>query len=413
MAEVQKPELLAPAGDMEKLKVACIYGADAVYLGGPAFGLRAHAGNFSLEEMQEGITFAHDLGKKVYVTVNIFAQNNDINEAKVYLKSLGMIGVDGLLVSDLGLFDLARSVVPDIPLHVSTQANTTNYASCRKWQEMGAKRVVMAREVSLADIKVVGEKTEGLELEAFVHGAMCMAYSGRCLLSAHMTGRSANLGECSHPCRYKYRLVEEMRPNEFMPVEEDEAGTYILSPADLCMIEFIPQLVEAGLHSLKIEGRMKSIHYVATVVKAYRQAIDAFFTSHWNYITAMSVCVPELGKSGARPLNTGFYFGSPQATLEKARDAGQFLFVGLVLDFDAQKQRILVEQRNKFSIGDLLEVLSPSGDNVRFRVEKIHTLDGGDRESAPHPQEKLYLSIPLRVEPWSLLRKVLSKEESR
>ncbi len=406
---MQKPELLAPAGDMEKLKYAFHYGADAVYLGGPAFGLRAGAGNFSLEEIGEGVKFAHSRGKKVYITVNIFANNSHVDQAEEYLLSLKGFRVDGLIISDLGIFRVAQAVVPELPIHISTQANTTNYLSAQGWGELGAKRVVLARENSLDDLKVIKDKNSKLQIEAFVHGAMCMSYSGRCFLSAYLSGRSANMGECTHPCRWKYRLVEELRPGEYLPVGEDEDGSYIMSPADLCMIEFIPQLVGMGVDTFKIEGRMKSIHYVATVVKAYREAIDAFYTSHWDFIRRMPEWVSELQKASSRPFNTGFYFGAPKTTpLPEAVVTKLPQFVGVVLDFDGEKNRALVEQRNRFFVGDVLEVVSPGRENFSWKLEKIIDLEGNNLGVAPHPKQQVYVPVPRALEPWSLLRKIPS-----
>lgn len=404
---MKKPELLAPAGDLEKLKYALHYGADAVYVGGPAFGLRAGAGNFSMEEMGEGVGIAHSRGKKVYVTVNIFARNSDLDQAEAYLLKLKELKVDGIIISDLGLFRIAAAAVPEVPIHISTQANTTNYLSVQGWGELGASRVVVARENSLDDLKIIKDKNSKVQIEAFVHGAMCMSYSGRCFLSAYMSGRSANLGECTHPCRWKYQLVEELRPGEYLPVEEDEGGSYIMSPADLCMIEFIPQLIGTGIDCFKIEGRMKSIHYVATVVKAYREAIDAFFTSHWDYIRKMPVWVSELKKAGSRPYNTGFYFGPPKTAIpHEGEEAETLQFVGVVLEYDGLNKRILVEQRNRFFAGDVLEVLSPTGENFRWKMEKIIDSEGNSLAAAPHPKQQVYLPVPREIEPGSLLRRV-------
>jgi U32 family peptidase len=404
---MKKPELLAPAGDLEKLKYALHYGADAVYLGGPAFGLRAGAGNFSLEEMAEGVQYAHAQGKKVYVTVNIFAKNSQVDEAEDYFLKLKDLRVDALIISDMGIFRVARAVVPELPVHISTQANTTNYLGAQSWAELGAKRVVLARENSLDELKFIKDKNSKLEIEAFVHGAMCMSYSGRCFLSAYMTGRSANLGECTHPCRWKYRLVEELRPGEYLPVGEDEDSSYIMSPADLCMIEFIPQLVASGIDSFKIEGRMKSIHYVATVVKAYREAIDAFYTSHWDFIRRMPEWVSELRNASSRPFNTGFYFGPPKTIpLEEAFAAKLPQFVGVVLDFDSEGKRALVEQRNRFFVGDILEAVSPEGENFRWKLEQIFDIEENKLGVAPHPKQQVYLPAPQALKPWSLLRRI-------
>lgn len=403
---MKKPELLAPAGDLEKLKIAFLYGADAVYAGGPAYGLRAGAGNFTLDELRQGIGLAHSLGKKVYVTVNIFARNSDLEGAEEYLLKLRDLRVDGLIISDLGLFRVAVAAVPKVPIHISTQANTTNYLGAQGWGELGARRVVAAREVSLEDLKVIKEKNPKLQVEAFIHGAMCLAYSGRCYLSAYMAGRSGNLGECAHPCRWKYRLVEELRPNEYLPVEEDEGGSHILSPADLCMLEFLPQLAGTGIDSLKIEGRMKSIHYVATVVKAYREALDAFYRSHWEYIKGVPGWMEELRKASSRPFNTGFYFGQPKPPSPGEPLGEQPPFVGVVKSYDGAGKRALVEQRNRFAVGDTLEALAPGEGLYRWKLMKLTTLEGEEREAAPHPQEEVYLEVPRELAGGTLLRRL-------
>lgn len=399
-----KPELLAPAGDMEKLKTAISYGADAVYLGGPGFGLRAAAGNFSLAGISEGTALAHSKDVKVYVTVNIFAGNDDIDKAPPYFKALRDIGVDALIITDLGLFSLARELVPEIPLHISTQANTTNWRSCQGWHDLGAERIVLAREVSLQGIKEIKKETK-VEIETFIHGAMCMAYSGRCWLSHYFTGRSGNRGECAQPCRWKYHLVEELRPGEYIPVEENDQGTQILSPADLCMIEHVPQLIDAGLDSLKIEGRMKSVHYVATIVKAYREAIDTCYESLESYNGKKSYWLEEIKKASNRPLNTGFYFGQPEDSKEEKINV-PYKFVGIARNYDRQKKLVTIEQRNRFFKDDLLEIVPPKGDNFTYRVKKIINSSGEEMDSAPHPQQEIYLPIPKEVEPWSLIRKI-------
>ncbi len=400
---MHKPELLAPAGNMEKLQAAVIYGADAVYLGGPAFGLRAHAGNFTLAELSQGVSYAHAHNVKVYLTLNIFARNSDIEGVKVYLQDVGSTGIDALIISDLGLLRLSRELLPQLPVHVSTQANTTNWLSCREWEKLGASRVILSRELSLAEIKEIKAQV-GISLEAFIHGAMCLAYSGRCFLSAYMTGRSANRGECAHPCRYSYSLVEEKRPGEYYPVEEDEHGAYILSPADLCLLPHIPELIGAGIDALKIEGRMKSLHYTATVVKAYRRAIDAYLASRQEFETILPELAAEIAKTGTRPLTTGFYFGDG-SPVSLARGGEETEFVGIVLDYDENKKLAAVEQRNKFSLGDSLEIITPRSENLSWQVAAIYKAEGEAVNSAPHPRERLYLPIPFRVEPWSLLRK--------
>ncbi|HHY60145.1 MAG TPA: U32 family peptidase [Clostridia bacterium] len=400
---MRKPEILAPAGNLEKLKIAVIYGADAVYLGGEQYSLRAAAGNFSLREMAEGVEFAHRYGRKVYVAVNIFAHNRDLAELPGYLKEIAVLGVDGLIISDPGVLALARETVPELPVHLSTQANTTNWASVRFWQEQGVKRVVLARELSLEEIKTIRERTS-VELEAFVHGAMCMAYSGRCLLSSFFTGRSANRGACTHPCRWRYHLVEETRPGRYLPVTEDERGTYILSPRDLCMIAHIPDLARAGLDSWKIEGRMKSIHYVATVVKTYREALDLFWEDPERY-RFRPEWLSELKKVSDRGFTTGFYFGQPHREEPgKERERPEVQFVGLVLDHPFPGLA-LVEQRNHFRVGDVLEVLEPEGEPSVFRLEELYDEAGAPLEAAPHARQRVYLAAPKKLTPYSLLRR--------
>lgn len=403
---MNKPELLAPAGNLEKLKFAFLYGADAVYLGGPGYGLRAGAGNFSLEEIQEGVKIAHPQGKKVYVTLNVYATNEDLEGVESYLLKLKDLKVDGLIISDLGLFRAASAAVPQVPIHISTQANTTNYLAAQGWGEMGARRVVAAREVSLEGLKTIKERNPRLQLEAFVHGAMCLAYSGRCFLSAYLSGRSANQGECAHSCRWRYQLMEELRPGEYLPVEEDEKGSYIISPADLCMLEFIPQLVGAGIDSFKIEGRMKSLHHVATVVKVYRQAMDAYFNSHWEYIRRIPQWKEELGKAGSRPFNTGFYFGPPKMIPQEEAGEQKIRFVGVVQKYESGRKAALVEQRNRFSLGDTLEAVSPREDPFQWQLEQLTDLQGEARQAAPHPKEMVYVGVPRELPPGALLRRV-------
>lgn len=398
-----KPELLAPAGNMEKLRAAVIYGADVVYLGGPDFGLRAHAGNFTLAELRQAVSYAHAHNVKVYLTLNIFARNSDIERVKVYLREVGSTGIDALIISDLGLLRLSRELVPRLPVHISTQANTTNWLSCREWEKLGASRIILSRELTLAEIKEIKAKT-GISLEVFIHGAMCLAYSGRCFLSAYMTGRSANRGDCAHPCRYSYRLVEEKRPGEYYPVEEDIRGAYILSPADLCMLEHIPEFIQAGIDAFKIEGRMKSLHYTATVVKAYRRAIDACLASRQEFEAILPDLAAEIAKTGTRSFTTGFYFGD-NIPVSWAGDGEETEFAGVVLAYDEEKKLALVEQRNKFSRGDFLEIMAPRSENLYWQVTAIYNVEGEAVNSAPHPGEQLFLPIPFKIEPWSILRK--------
>lgn len=406
---MQKPELLAPAGNLEKLKIALAYGADAVYLGGEFFSLRAGAGNFTLEEMETGIKFAHKLGKRVYITVNIFAHNQDLKRLPGYLKNLAELKVDGLIVADPGIILIARELNLGLKLHLSTQANTTNWASVKFWQDLSVRRVVLARELSLQEIKDIKTKTD-IEVEAFVHGAMCMAYSGRCLLSSYWTGRSANRGACTHPCRWRYNIVEETRTGEALPIEEDKRGTYILSSKDLAMIQHVPELVETGLSSWKIEGRMKSIHYVATVTKVYREALDLYwgkreayqFNPLWN---------EELAKVSDRGFTTGFYFNEARGPKgmsgeNEGAERDKFDFVGLVLTGE-NSAKVLVEQRNYFEQGDMIEVLQPQDTNITFKLGKLFDERGMAIDAARHPQQKVYFESPKPLVPNSLLRRCL------
>ncbi|MBM7854043.1 putative protease [Desulfohalotomaculum tongense] len=404
---MHKPELLAPAGDLEKLKSAIIYGADAVYLGGKQFSLRAGAANFGRQELAEGVEFAHRHGANVYVAVNIFAHNQDIETLPGYFSFLEDVGVDGVIVSDPGVLTVLRRTAPDLPVHLSTQANTTNYVSARFWQEQGVKRIVLARELSLEEIKQTAARVD-VELEVFVHGAMCMAYSGRCLLSSYLTGRDANRGDCAQPCRWKYHLVEEKRPGQYFPVLEEERGTYFMSSRDLCLIEYIPQLIKAGVKSFKIEGRMKSVHYVSTVVKSYRQAIDRYFADPQNY-TLDERWMEEISKVSHRDYTTGFILGPPGREAQSDKPSQyrrDYSFVGIVRRYDQGTGMALVEQRNNFAVGDKVEVFQPRGENFTFTVREIYSEEGEPQSSAPHPQQRL--KIPMQpVERWSMLRKIV------
>ncbi|MEG6615853.1 U32 family peptidase [Peptococcaceae bacterium 1198_IL3148] len=407
---MQKPELLAPAGDLEKLKSAIIYGADAVYLGGKQFGLRASANNFGAEDLALGVEFAHQHGAKVYVTVNIFAHNHDLQLLPNYLNFLQDTGVDAIIVSDPGVIATARSVTPKLPIHLSTQANTTNWASVQFWQQQGVERVVLARELSLNEIKDISDKVD-IELEAFIHGAMCMSYSGRCLLSNHLTGRDANRGDCAQACRWKYYLMEEKRPGQYFPVEEDNRGTYFMSSRDLSLIEYVPQLIEAGVKSFKIEGRMKSVHYVATVVKCYRQAIDNYFNNREHYRIDPR-WLDEIAKVSHREYTTGFLLGQPggEAQSKNAPHANRnYRFVGVVRDYDVNSGLALVEQRNHFAVGDAVEIFQPQGDNMTMTIEKIYDQKGNLQLNAPHAQQLVKLPMP-EIKQWSMLRQVVKKD---
>lgn len=384
---MRKIELLAPAGNLEKLKVALIYGADAVYLGGKEYSLRAMADNFSIDEISEGVKFAHKLNRKVYAAVNIFPHNEELIGMGNYLKKLQDIGIDGLLISDPGVFTIAKEFVPDMEIHISTQANNVNYMSARFWYEHGAKRIVLARELSLKEIKEIRENTpEDLELEVFVHGAMCISYSGRCLLSNYMTYRDSNRGMCAHPCRYKYYLMEEKRPGEYYKVYEDDKGSYIMNSSDLCMINHIPELIQSGVSSLKIEGRMKSSYYVATVVKAYRQAIDEYIKKTDSY-KVKKEWLSELEKSSHRPFSTGFYFGKPEKQVyESSSYIRTHEICGLVTDYDEKSNIATIEQRNKIFKGDTVEILTPNRKNFEITIDNMCDSEGNAIESTPHPQ---------------------------
>ena len=385
MRRIHKPELLAPAGNMEKLHMALLYGADAVYLGGKMFGLRAFASNFSLAEMDEAVAFAHSLHKKVYVTVNIFAHNEDVNALPDYLRSLQAIGVDALLISDFGVWSVAREIIPEMPLHVSTQANTTNWAAVKAWENLGASRVVLARELSFTEMKEIGSKTE-VELEAFVHGAMCISYSGRCWLSSYLTGRDGNRGACAQVCRWEFSLTEKNRPGEVYDVAGDDQGTYIMNSKDLCLLPYLPQLMEAGICSFKIEGRMKSAHYAASVVSVYRRAIDACWRDPQHY-TVKQEWLDELEKVSHRPYTTGFALGKPDATAQVYTTSSYLQtheFVGLVRDWD--NGRLTVEQRNHMKEGETLEVFCPDGSLRTLVLKEMRNQDGEPIVAAQHPQ---------------------------
>lgn len=406
---IKKPELLAPAGSYENLVTAVKYGADAVYMGGSALGLRAKAKNFSKEEMIAGIEYAKAHNVKVYVTANVFAHNEDIQTARQYLRELGEeIKPDALIVADPGLLMLVREMLPEMEVHMSTQANNTNYLTYRFWFSQGVKRAVLARELSLQEISEIRAKIPfDMEIEGFVHGAMCMSYSGRCLISNYLTGQDANRGSCTQSCRWKYHLVEESRPGEYMPVVEDEKGTYFFNSKDLCMINHLEDVIPSGIDSLKIEGRMKTPLYVATVVKAYRQAIDLFFEDPAAYMRKKEYFMEEVGKCSHRHFDTGFFYGRPEngQIYENSSYIKDYVFVGKVLGYDEETGLHLVEQRNKFSVGDPLEVLTQTGENVAFLVEQIQTEKGESKDSATLVKERLYLRLPKRVEPETIIRR--------
>ena len=402
------PELLIPASSLEVLKTAVVFGADAVYIGGEAFGLRAKAKNFSLEEMKEGVSFAHKHGVKVYVTANILAHNNDLEGVRNYFEELKTVQPDALIISDPGIFMIAKEVLPDMELHVSTQANNTNYGTYLFWHQMGAKRVVSARELSLKEIKEIrAHIPDDLEIESFIHGAMCISYSGRCLLSNFFTGRDANQGACTHPCRWKYSIVEETRPGEYMPVYENERGTYIFNSKDLCMIEHIPDLIDAGIDSLKIEGRMKTALYVATVARTYRKALDDFKKDPELYAKNMEWYKQEIGKCTYREFTTGFYYGKPDETAQIYDNntyIKNYTYLGSVSGMD-ESGRYRIEQRNKFSVGETIEIMKPDGRNIQAIVKEIVDEDGKLMESAPHPKQVLFVDLGTAMEEYDILRR--------
>ena len=408
MIFMNKPELLAPGGSLEKLKIAIDYGADAVYVGGEAFSLRVAAENFSIEDMKEGLSYAHERGKKVFLTANILPHNKDIEEFKSFIEEIRPLGFDAVLIADLGMFDMMRELAPEIPIHVSTQANNVNYRSACAWYKLGAKRVVLAREMSFEEIKEIREKIpEDMEIEAFVHGAMCVSYSGRCLLSNYMTYRDANQGACAHPCRWNYSLVEETRPGEYMPVYENERGTFIFNSKDLCMIEHIPEIINSGISSLKIEGRVKTSYYVATIVKAYREEIDRYFADPDNYVFDKKQ-YEELCKVSHRPYSTGFYMGKPTENEQVYTDSSyirDYDLIGMVLDYDEETKIATITQRNRFFVGDEIEIIQPGKPFIKQKVEYMENEKGERIESAPHAQMIVKLPVSEPVVKDAMLRK--------
>lgn len=410
LKDIKKPELLIPAGNLETLKTAVIYGADAIYIGGDMYGLRAKAKNFSLEDMKEGIAFAHNYGKKVYVTANITAHNNDLAGIRTYFKELKAFGSsrpDALIISDPGVFAIAQEEFPEIELHISTQANNTNYETYRFWYKLGAKRVVSARELSLEELVELRRNIPAdMEIETFIHGAMCIAYSGRCLLSNYFTGRDANLGACTHSCRWRYHIVEETRPGEYLPIEENERGTYIFNSKDLCMIEYIPELVKAGINSFKVEGRMKTALYVATVARTYRKAIDDFFEDPAIYEANKSQYLEEVKKGVNRQFTTGFFFDKPKHedqiydhnTYEKA-----YTYLGTI---SGSKNGLYeLEQKNKFSVGETVEIIKPNGATIETQVKRILDDEGNEMESCPHPQQIIYVDFGTELDIYDIIRR--------
>lgn len=407
-------ELLIPAGSLDVLKTAVIYGADAVYIGGEAFGLRAKAKNFTKEDMKEGIAFAHERGVKVYVTANILAHNEDLPGVEEYFEEMKEVRPDALIIADPGVFAIARKILPDMELHVSTQANNTNYGTFLFWYNQGAKRVVTARELSLKEIKEIRDRIpKDMEIESFIHGAMCISYSGRCLLSNYFVGRDANQGACTHPCRWKYSVVEETRPGEYMPVYENERGTYIFNSKDLCMIEHIPEMIEAGIDSFKIEGRMKTALYVATVARTYRKAIDDYLESPEKYRANMEWYKAEIGKCTYREFTTGFYFHKPDATTQ-IYDSNTYVknytYIGTV-ETVFEDGSFQMEQKNKFTVGETIEIMKPDGRNLAVTVEEIRNEEGEQMENAPHPKQILRVRLSETPKAYDILRRSEQNEE--
>ena len=400
---MKKVELLAPAGDLEKFKTAIQYGADAVYLAGDKLGLRTASKNFSLDDIKEATKIAHDLDKKVYLTLNVISHNKDLEGVDEYIQSLDEAGVDAFIVSDPGIFQKVKTLAPSKEIHISTQANITNTATVEFWKSLGADRVILARELSLEEIKEIKDEVkDSIMIEAFVHGAMCMSYSGRCLLSNYMTGRSANMGDCAHPCRYKYYLMEEKRPGEYFQITEDENGSYIMNSKDLCMINHIPELIEAGVDSFKIEGRVKSEYYVATVINQYRRAIDDYYEDieKYNYNRDNNIYLEEIEKVSHRDFTTAFFFGDVKEaslTYDNSSYIRLYDFVAKVLDYDEDKKLMKVQERNKFSIGDKVEIFGPKFYD-KFTINKIYDEDMNEVDNINTPMKEAYLAYDKKVE---------------
>ena len=404
----KKVELLAPAGDLEKLKFALHYGADAVYIGGQTFGLRASAKNFSFEDMQAGVAYAHERGKKVYLTLNIIPHNEDLAALEAYIEDIGRIPFDALILSDPGTMMMIREKLPNYEIHLSTQANNTNFMSARFWHAQGVSRVILARELSFKEIaETISMSPESLEFESFIHGAMCISYSGRCLLSNYMADRDANRGDCAQACRWKYRLVEEKRPNEFYPVEETDQGTFFFNSKDLCMIGYIPELIQSGLVSLKIEGRMKSIYYVANIVRVYRRAIDRYYSDPEHY-TFDPEDLKEIQKASHREFTTGFFFDKPDKNDQLYHNSSYvrgYDFVGVVRDYDPQTGLATIEQRNRMLLGETLEIMRQTGGDYQQKIEVMLNEKDEPIESAPHAQMRLKMKMDQPVQPLDILRR--------
>ena len=409
-----KLELLSPAGDLEKLKTAVDFGADAVYFGGEAFSLRSGAGGFTLSDMEEGLAYAHERGARCYMTLNIYAHDGDIQGIRDYLRKIREYPIDAFLVSDPGILTVLREEIPDAEIHLSTQANTTNSLAARFWEAQGVKRIVLAREVSIEEIKEIRRAlSPETEIEAFCHGAMCIAYSGRCLLSSFMTGRYSNKGECAQPCRWNYSLQEEQRPGEFYPIEEDDRGSYIMNSKDLCMIGHIKELADSGVTSFKIEGRMKTVFYLAVVTRAYRKALDAYMADPAGWVPREE-WMSEVCKASHREFTTGFFFGNPGKDGQNIDSSGyvrDYMFTGLVRSYDAETGLALVEQRNKMNVGETVEVFGPSTGDQSFLLDDMRDADTGESiDSCPHPQQMILIRVPGPVEAGDMMRKRTIKE---
>ncbi|WP_195250988.1 peptidase U32 family protein [Romboutsia sp. 1001713B170207_170306_H8] len=408
---MRKVELLAPAGDLERLKIAFTYGADAVYIGGEIFGMRSAAKNFSKENMIEGVNFAHERGKQVFVTINIIPRNDDLLQLEEYLLELQEIGVDAVIVSDPGVFSFVKKTIPNMEIHISTQASTTNAASAAFWYKQGAKRIVTARELSFKEIKEIRENTPAdMDIETFVHGAMCMSYSGKCVISNHTTGRDANKGSCAQSCRWKYTLMEEVAPGEYEQVLGDIDPEFFFNSKDLCMIQYIPEIFESGMTSLKIEGRMKTAYYVATTVRAYRMAIDAYYKDpeNWEF---NPMWLEELKKGSHRDYSTGFFFDRPDSNshnYESASYIRNYDFIGLVKGNEEESGLVIVEQRNKMYVGDKIEVIGPFKETMNATILEMYNEDGEPIESAPHARQVVKMKLDIDVEKDYMLRKAIT-----
>ncbi|MDR0999872.1 MAG: U32 family peptidase [Clostridiales bacterium] len=411
---IKKPELVAPAGDFERLRAAFMFGATSCYLGGSEFSLRAHAKNFELENIKQAADFAHTMRGKVYVAVNVFAHNNEFERLYNYIIDLRQAGVDALIASDPGVINLIHEVLPDMDIHISTQANTHNYRAVSFWGKLGIKRVILARELSINEISEIHQREPSVELETFVHGAMCAAYSGRCLLSLYMTGRSANRGECAHPCRYGYSLLEETRPGEYFPVEEDGRGTYIMNSKDLCLVQRLPELINAGVAAFKIEGRMKSMAYVAAVTRVYRDAIDDYFYDPELYRSNLPSYISELQKTSRREFTAGFFDGKLSADSISYDNDGaappegsvaRSDFCAVVKSYDKSTGCAIIEQRGKFSVGETLEFLTSSRSDFKQVIAGLSTMDGERVLHAPHPKQLLRLEVEYPVRELDILRR--------